>query len=424
MATSQRYLNSFEIYLHMKLEEIKNKSILILGYGKEGKATEEYLRHMVPGIRLDYADRESDSNYLAKQSGYDLVIKTPGIPKSLVTRPYTTATNIFFANCHNTVIGVTGTKGKSTTSSLIHHILTHAGRKSHLIGNIGNPALSELKDEVGKEDVFVMELSSYQLDDINFSPHISVVLNLFPEHMNYHGSIDSYFNAKKNIIKHVKPEDVFVYNPDYPLLSDWAKEMKCILLPFSSGVSFNETKLKGKHNIDNIRAAATVALHLGISLDNIAKAVATFNPLPHRLEKVGEFKGITFYDDAISTTPQSTEAALRTVPGVATIFLGGQDRGYDFSSLAGLLSQLNVANIVLFPESGFKIRETLRSYSQYNPLILETSKMEEAVLFAYQHTPPGSSCLLSTASPSYSVWKNFEEKGNEFKFYVNKHAIS
>lgn len=406
----------------MKLQELQNKKILILGYGREGRATEAYLRSVLPGVSLSYTDRNLDPRYLERQKDFDLVIKTPGIPKKLVTVPYTTATNIFFANCTNPVIGVTGSKGKSTTSSLIYHILKEAGRVVHLVGNIGTPALEVLKGGAGKEDIFVMELSSYQLDDILYSPHVSVVLNLFPEHMNYHGGLQAYYAAKKNIIRFAGPNDYFVYNPQYPELNEWAKESACTGIPVMPRLDSTEgTALIGRHNLDNLNAALAVASLMQVPEETARRALAGFQPLRHRLERVGEYAGITFWDDAISTTPQSTLAALEALGRVDTLFLGGQDRGYDFTGLAGEVARRQIPNIVLFPESGSKIGALLRQSPGYEPQVLETSDMKEAVDFAFSRTKAGGVCLLSTASPSYSVWKNFEEKGDLYQQWIRNH---
>lgn len=408
----------------MIIEELKNKRILILGYGKEGRATEQYLKSILPEAVIDHADKSSDPRYLDKQKDYDLVIKTPGISKELITQKYTTATNIFFANCKSIIIGVTGTKGKSTTSSLIYHILKTGKKQAHLVGNIGNPALSELIKPYGKDDIFVMELSSYQLDDIHYSPHISVILNLFPEHMNYHGKVTNYYDAKKNIIARAKQEDYFLYNPKYKELKQWASGLHCHVLPFlphSIPVSENDLTIQGEHNKENIQAALTVADLFHISKEDVINALKIFKPLPHRLEMVGTFHDITFYDDAISTTPESTIAALQTLKEVDTLFLGGEDRGYDFSNLVKVIAEKGIKNIVLFPDSGEKISALLQTKTLYLPRIFKTRDMKSAVQFAFTHTRKNSVCLLSTASPSYSVWKNFEEKGDLFKLYVRSY---
>lgn len=404
----------------MKIDQLQNKKILILGYGKEGKVTEEFLKKMVPSAHVTIADQAKDPNYLSKQKDVDLVIKTPSIAKELVTAPYTTATNLFFANNSNYKIGITGSKGKSTTSSLIYSLLKESGRKVELVGNIGNPMLNYLLEPVDPDTIFVCELSSYQLDDIQYSPDISVVVSLFPDHINFHGDIEHYYEAKHNIIKHAKVDDYFVYNPQFELLHQWALEAQCKTLPFITEIpeEIQEIPLIGEHNMSNLRGAITVAQIFDIEIEDIAEAVRNFKPLKHRLEHVGTFADITFFDDAISTTPESTIAAIEALPPIGTILLGGQNRGYDFAELAQMILLKNISNIVLFPDSGDDILEALQMITSELPTVFETDSMEAAVKFAYENTPPKTICLLSTASPSYSIWKNFEEKGDQFQHYV------
>lgn len=405
----------------MKLTDLKKyKKILILGYGKEGRATEKFLKKYLPETVIGIADQKIDPNYLDEQKKYDLAIRSPGISKKLVTIPYATATNIFLANINNVVIGVTGTKGKSTTASLIYSVLKTAGKKTHLVGNIGHPMLLELLKPIDKEDIFVCEFSSYQLDDINYSPHISVITNLFPEHMNYHGTADTYYEAKKNILKFVKPEDYYCYNPKYSILEQWAENVKCHSLPSKRIIHFDKiaNPLIGEHNLENIDEAITVAKIFNISDEIIKNTVRNFQPLPHRLQFIGKFKNVLFYDDAISTTPESTICAINSFPKIGTIFLGGLDRGYNFDELSRVIIDKKIPNIVLFPDSGEKIYKLLKKISGIK--FLKTGSMKEAVSFAYDNTPINTVCLLSTASPSYSLWKNFEEKGNEFQFFVKK----
>ncbi len=404
----------------MKIEELKKyKKILIAGYGKEGEVTERFLKQYVPDAVIGITDIKDGLNYLDKQDEYDLVFRTPGVKKELLKGSYTTGTNIFFANVSNITIGVTGTKGKSTTASLICEILKDGGKKVRLVGNIGKPMIGELLREIDQGEVFVCELSSYQLDDIRYTPHISVIVSLFPEHMNYHGSVTKYYEAKKNIITHAKQSDYFVYNPRFPELLKWANTAVCKAVPFIKRVPFEVvSNLIGQHNQDNIRGAVTVAKILNIPDDIVKKSLQHFRPLPHRLQFVGEYKDIMFYDDAISTTPESTIAAIEALENIGTLFLGGLDRGYDFELLTSKLKQFKIQNIVLFPDSGAKIKKLIKKGLDYNPLIFETDNMKEAVKFAYKNTPQKSICLLSNASPSYSIWKNFEEKGDEFQKYV------
>lgn len=407
---------------NMKLDQLKKyKKILLLGYGKEGQATERFLKKYHRDALIGIADKKINTNYLGEQKNYDLIIRSPGIQKHLITRPYTTATNIFLANINNIVIGVTGTKGKSTTVSLIYSILKQAGKKAHLIGNIGKPMLDEMLKKIEKEDIFVCEFSSYQLDDIEYSPHISVVLDLFPEHMNYHGDVKNYYNAKKNIISHSTGNDYFIYNPEFEELKSWAKNSICKTIPFEQDIPVKneDIPLIGKHNRENIKAAITAVRLLNVNNDTIVEAIRKFKPLPHRLQLIGKFKEITFYDDAISTTPQSTILAIESLKNIGTIFLGGTDRGYDFDKLVETVIDYKIPNIVLFPDSGEKIFELSKKATRIN--FFKTKSMEEAVKFAYKYTPAGKICLLSCASPSYSLWKNFEEKGDLFQFFVKKY---
>lgn len=406
----------------MKLDELKDKKILIVGYGIEGKATYAFLKKHFADATIDIVDKKDSSDYLAKQKGYDLAIRSPSVHPAELTIPYTTATNIFFANVKGQTIGVTGSKGKSTTASLICSILKEARFSVHLVGNIGNPMLSVL-DSSTTRDYYVCELSSYQLEDIEYSPDIAVIINLFPEHMDYHGSTEAYYRAKERILAFATEKTNFVYNPDYKQLNDLAGTSIAQAIPFRKDVIVAEKDilLLGKHNRDNIRAATTVTKTLSVD-DRIAmEAIKKFKPLRHRLQFIGEFKGIRFFDDAISTTPQSTICAIDSLFPIGTIFLGGQQRGYDFSDLAIRVKQAGIQNIVLFPDSGQEIKKELEK-KNVKENFFETDDMEKAVQFAYAHTPKGTICLLSTASPSYSVWKNFEEKGDLFQSFVKKYA--
>lgn len=430
----------------MKLSAIAKKNkICILGFGVEGRATLKFLKYFFPNKEYIIADEKDGEDYLEKQKDCDLVIKSPGINKKFAKKPYTTATNIFFANNNDFTIGITGTKGKSTTASLIYSIIKNSGKEVCLVGNIGFSMLETLLGECKKRKIktvgdlenylkhkkeaeniiYVCELSSYQLDDIKYSPNISVITNLYSDHMDYHGGIEKYRTAKKNIVNYAKGDDLFVYNQDFEELKDLANSLEIKTKGFAPKAFLekikNELPLVGLHNIDNMRAAVTVAKHLKIQDTVILNALKKFQPLEHRMEFVGKYRNILFYDDAISTTPESTIAAIEALEKVNTIFLGGLDRGYDFSELAKKIIKSNIKNIVFFPDSGEKILDVLekkRLGKKFN--ILKTEKMKEAVEFAFQNTKEGCICLLSTASPSYSLWKNFEKKGDEFKKYAKK----
>lgn len=370
--------------------------VLILGYGREGKVTETYLQRFYPHIQTGAADQKDGPDYLDKQADFEVAVKTPGIPRRYLRIPYTTATNIFFSRVSQTTIGVTGSKGKSTTASLIAAMLDSGGKKVELLGNIGRPMLGALLTDTSPDTIFVLELSSQQLEDAAASPNVAVITTLFPEHMDYHGSVEAYYAAKMNIAKFQTRRDIFVQDrPEIP-------------------VPDHDIPLLGEHNRQNIRAAVAVARQVGVSREAIARAIREFKPLPHRLEFVGEFRDVKFYDNASSTTPESTVAALKTLPRVETIFLGGLDRGYDFQELAAEMQKAGIRNVVLFPNTGSRIKALLPSTMN----MLETRSMEAGVRFAYQETAPGKTVLLSASSPSYSLWTNFDEQGREYQKWI------
>ncbi|MDE2025700.1 MAG: hypothetical protein KGJ07_04365, partial [Patescibacteria group bacterium] len=252
----------------MKLHQLKGKKILIVGYGIEGKSVEAFLKHHLPDLKVGITDEQNGPSYLDQQKDYDLAIKSPGIHKSLITIPYTTATNIFFANCLGITIGITGSKGKSTTTALIYAILQEAGKNTHLVGNIthkldaiGTPMLTKLLETNSKNDYWVCELSSFQLDDIAYSPHISVITSFFPEHLNFHGNMENYWAAKSRIVKHAKHTDYFVFNQTDPRITELSQHSAAKAIPFLDELPFpeNTIPLLGPHNFANVKAACAVA---------------------------------------------------------------------------------------------------------------------------------------------------------------------
>ena len=405
---------------NMKISELQSyKRILILGYGKEGQSVEHFLKQNVPLAEIIIADKKDDENYLLKQKDADLVVRSPGIKIEMVYKRWTTATNIFFGNFPGIIIGVTGTKGKSTTTALIASMIQNKVKDVRLIGNIGFPMLDELITST-KDTIAVAELSSYQLADLYFSPHITLVVNCYPEHLDFHGSFEAYKKAKQNSIYFQTESDYFIYDSHETEVAQWPLLTKAKAIPYLDEFPFDISKIPliGDHNKRNIQGALTVARLFNVTNEEAAQAVYSFVTLPHRLQLVGTYKSITFYDDAISTTPESTIAAIKSLKNINCIFLGGKDRGYDFSQLARVLQGEQIKSLVLFPETGFRIKQALIKTNDYYPDILETSQMEEAVAFAYRQCSKESICLLSTASPSYSLWKNFEEKGDLFQKYV------
>lgn len=422
----------------MQLRDLAGKDIGIIGFGREGKSVVAALKRAGIACTLTIRDgaEQADTgglraitgkNYLDGLEAHDIVVKSPGIPPNpaleKLGKKLTTATNLFFGSVEGTgaqIIGITGSKGKSTTTSLIHAMLVEGGKDAHLVGNIGKPALDYL-DAAKPGAIFVHELSSYQLMDMDVSPHVAVVTAFFPEHLDYHGSLEAYLDAKKHIARFQTSDDLIFFNGESHGTAEIAKEGQGRKIPYlasDSPVSLEETKLIGRHNLVNLAGAALCASYLDVSKKAIIKAAKAFVPLRHRLQPVGKHHGIEWVDDAISTTPESAIAALDALGDkVATMILGGQDRGYDFTPLAERLVDSDVQAVILFPGSGPRIEEALKA-ANANVEIAHAHSMEEAVEHGKRLTPSNRVCLLSTASPSYGMFKNFEEKGDLFQQYI------
>jgi UDP-N-acetylmuramoylalanine--D-glutamate ligase len=463
----------------MKLSELREKSILILGFGAEGQSSLRFLRTVFPETSIGVADQLAPeklgapaqallsrdkrlrlhlgADYLASLGAYDVIVKSPGIP---VIRPeyqhavrsgklIISQTALFFANFSGMIVGVTGTKGKSTTASLIHAILKRNLRDAHLIGNIGAPALDFLP-LLGPRSVVVYELSSHQLEGLRQSPHIAVLLNIVPEHLDYYQSFEQYVEAKVNITRFQTTEDFLIYDADHEIpsriaASSCSHRIACsIELPHQEGcflrepwlvfraewheeeavVAMDEVPLLGRFNLINVAAAVAVAKLLGVQTKDVAEAVRGFQPLEHRLEQVGTFDGVTYYNDSIATVPEATIAALDALTGeIETVLLGGTDRGLEFSGLATKLLRERVKTLILFPTTGARIWEAVCEQEPGASSRLRhffVNSMEEAVQLARQHTSPGGTCLLSPASPSFGLFRDYRDRGERFKHLVQQ----
>ena len=445
------------------MKEILGNQVLITGFGREGRSVLKYLRKNYPDVAVAVADKNPQSvadfnnqvfsgdQYLDHIGEFSTVVRSPGVSKNTPqlqeAEHVTTATNLFFSEAPGLIIGVTGTKGKSTTSALIHHILEYAGRDSRLVGNIGNPALDSLTDS-SENTVFVLELSSYQLEDCRYSPHIAVVLPLRNEHLDYHSDFSSYVDAKRHIVTHQKEEDIVVYNRQNVYSSEIAKSSNGVKVPYpgSSEIPLSSwadngfiwindpehkeqrlmrvgsVPLLGTANIENVLAAVFVALSLQIDLHDIKEAIKSFKSLEHRLEEVGTVNNITFYNDSLATIPEATIHALEALSErVETLITGGFDRGIDYSLLGRAIAESNVLNTILFPTTGEKIKKAILAINPARDIkIFETDDMEQAVKIAGAITSPGKICLLSPASASYNLFRDYAERGNAFKQAVMK----
>lgn len=398
------------------------------------------MKKFYPRLIIGIADRKRDKNYLDAIKNYDAIVRSPGISADSpalsaakkVGKYITSLTNIFFSVCPGKIIAVTGTKGKSTTASLIAKILAQKYPDVRLVGNIGNPALDYLEN-ANQNTLFVIELSSYQLEDIRYSPFVAVILDIVPEHLDRYQNFENYVAAKERIVKFQTPKDYVVFNPNHKISTDIASKSLAKKVHFSltDSLPVSDTPLLGRGNRENLMAAIAVAKILKIPYLAIRQAVKNFKPLPHRLEKIGEFRGITFYDDSISTIPQSTIHALEALgEKVETLIAGGFDRGLNYTELGKFLAnRKGLKNIILFPDTGKKVWQAVlaATVKQKMPLHLikfDVFLMKQALKIAFAKTGKGKICLLSPAAASYNLFKNFEDRGNEFERQVNLQGYS
>lgn len=430
----------------MKLEELKNKKILIVGKGIEGNAVLKYLKKHLSESIIDIVDKKDGDNYLNSQKKYDLAIKSPGVRPELIKIRYTTATNIFLSNAKGKVIGITGTKGKSTTSTLIYKMLKTQGLDVYLGGNIGQSPLDFI-DKLNDNSWTVLEMSSYQLNDLKTSPHIAVVLMISSEHLDYHKSQEVYVNAKRNILRFQSAQDFSVINKDYSAIHESdihtlakvfhvsrEREIEDGCFVKEETVWFNrdgkkekiikasKIKLLGKHNLENVCAASCAAILAGASKINIVKVLEEFGGLEHRLEFVGKKNGILFYNDSLATVPEAAIEAMEALPDTETLITGGYDRGLDYSSLAQYLNKGQIKTLILFPPTGKRIWEEIcKVTSEGNrPEKFDVSLMEQAVRIAAAETMPNKICLLSPAAASFGTFKDYKDRGEQFKKEVQK----
>lgn len=390
------------------IERLNGKKILIWGYGREGQSTRLFLKRCcTPGSVEVFEGKREEID----EDKYDLIIKSPGIPMEDDDPRYTSQTELFLEEYRDQIIGVTGTKGKSTTSSMLNHVLTRVKRgKTILLGNIGEPCLNFF-DEVDKDTTVVFEMSCHQLAHNRVSPHIAVFLNLFEEHLDYYGTFEKYFRAKQNITLYQTEEDYLVVGDQVPPI---ATKAHVIHMPYDTTGDY-DLKILGKHNVSNANFCIRIATELlGCDRDEVIKALADFEGLPHRLKYIGEKNGIRYYDDSISTIPDAAIRALEAVPEAYTILLGGMDRGIDYSELTDYIFAHPEYRYICSYDSGKRIYEAVGDldYTYY----IET--LEAAVRYAEEITPAGRAVLLSPASASYGYFKNFEQRGEMFKTYV------
>ena len=387
-------------------EKLNNKRILIWGKGREGKSSGKFLLEHCPGSTFEMVEG-TEEEILKRACDFDYILKSPGIITHVDEPKYISQTRLFMEEFGQKIIGITGTKGKSTTSSLLYHVL-HDLRDGNAIlcGNIGLPCF-DYYDEIGNDTLIVYELSCHQLSDLEFSPHIAVFLNLYEDHLDRYITMENYFNAKKNITIHQGPDDYLFYGNDVPEIDTKAKKTR---LDFNSSMDF-DMKLQGAHNRFNATFVYRICTEvLGLDPQKVKKSIETFTGLHHRLEFVGNFDGIDFYNDSISTIPQATIQAATSIGNTGTLLIGGMDRGIDYTTLIAFIKEHPEYQYICAYESGKRIYDEVGEL----PYCHLVSDIKESVDLARRITPKGKACIMSPAAASYTHFKDFEARGEKF----------
>lgn len=453
-------------------ETIEGQRVLILGFGREGKSTLRMIEKVGGYQSLAVADQkplqidtlfypedmeviygETYQDYLNE---FDVVFKSPGIVLKQDPGEYTcrivSQTELFLKRFGKQTVGITGTKGKSTVTTLLHHILCKAGKKAILAGNIGIPVF-DIVDQIGEETPVVLELSCHQLEYASVSPHTAVLLNLYEEHLDHYKTLERYIAAKQNIYANQKAGDTLFCNeeilPGKPVLGLEGEtacrrcqgEVISVGLDSSSAriqingcrvtcenhvfqIPEEEISLVGQHNYFDIGVVYGICREIfRIPDEEFSQALKTYKPLPHRMEYVGTIDGVRYYDDSISTICETTIQALSSIPKVDAVLIGGMDRGIDYGPLEEYLSSSQVKFIILMAETGKRIyQEIMEKNTSFRKKerLIRRETLEEAVAYAKEVCHPGSCCVLSPAAASYGIFRNFEERGDVFKKLVKE----
>ncbi len=423
--------------------------IAIVGFATEGRVSLEYFR--ARGHEVTVCDQNDSvavpagvttqlgAEYLHDLDRFDLIVRTAGMHPSVildqnldVADKITTAVNEFLSHCPTpNTIGVTGTKGKGTTSTLITKMLEASGKKVWLGGNIGNSPL-EFIDQVQPEDYVVLELSSFQLIDLKHSPYIGVCLMVVPEHLNWHEDFEEYIAAKQQLFIHQNSDDIAIYyapNEDSESIADASEGQ---LVPFYAppgalveanevkidGVSIcqtNEMKMLGEHNWQNACAAVTAVWQTGVrDVEAIRSVLTSFTGLPHRLEFVRELDGVRYYDDSFGTTPETAIVALQAFEEPKVVILGGSDKGAHYNELAKAVKSTDVRHAVLIGDEAEKIKTQLDLVG-FTSYTLGLTTMETMVATLRKHSAPGDIALLSAGCASFGLFEDYKDRGNQFK---------
>lgn len=449
----------------MRIAELAGRRVAIWGAGREGAAALRAAMRRLPGQRLSVICRPDEVDALcvpptagappidraavdwlleaptpARLAGFDAVVKSPGISPYVAPVPealalgarFTSGSALWFAeSAARRTIGISGTKGKSTTTALVAHLLRRAGLKVALAGNIGMPLL-DLLDPPLEPDWWVLELSSFQITDLGAVPEIGAVLNLFPEHLDWHLGVERYFRDKMRLLgigggRHPRVSVVNARQayPDSKLPPSgvvrfgdragfhvrdgavWHGERRLI-----DGASL---ALPGAHNLDNLAAALAIVAATGVDAAALASEARDFRALPHRLAPLGVRDGVLWIDDSIATTPHATLAALAHLEGRSvTLLVGGHDRGLDWSGFAAAIAPSPPHRVLCFGAAGARIAATLAARPELSPRVACLATLDQAVDAARRITPEGGVILLSPGAPSFDAFRDYAERGRHF----------
>lgn len=427
----------------MQLQDFQNKKIAVIGEGVEGISSVNFLKKHSGSVMV--LDEKQGKDYLKDLDNFDLIVRSPGIKLSLLEKyvskeKITSQTKLFFDLCPSEIIGVTGTKGKGTTSSLIYQMFKKQGFDAYLGGNIGLPPF-EFLDKLNVHSKVVLELSSFQLMDLDKSPNLAVLLMTTSEHLNFHKDLEEYINSKRNILRFQKEEDFAVINKDYLVSresdvespgkiyyvsAEEECERGCFIKQdavFIRDIGVEEkvinTKdilLPGKHNLENVCAASAAAYIKGVSVQNIASVLRNFKGLEHRLELVSTVNGVRYYDDSFSTVPETAVAAIKSFEDPEILIIGGSSKNSDFTELGKTIEEAkNIKAIIGIGVEWEKIKEKIVNLNP-DVLILEGAKdMSTIVTAVNKLAQPGDVVLLSPACASFDMFENYKDRGDKFK---------
>jgi UDP-N-acetylmuramoylalanine--D-glutamate ligase len=376
------------------------------------------------GINTTVVSRDNGNDYLDNIRKFDIIIRTPGMnfehAKLTEARKngcvVTSEMELFFDLCPCTTIGVTGSDGKTTTTTLIAELLKAAGKTVHLGGNIGH-AMFPILDTITEQDFAVIELSSFQLISMRQSPDIAVITNVTPNHLDVHVTMENYINAKRNIVLHQNAFGKAIINSQ--CVKDFKKDIRGKLTIYDNTETYKPAKLRGIHNVHNFNMAVT-AVSEYIDEKNIADVAKNFAGVEHRIEFVREFKGVKYYNDSIATSPTRVLAALNAFDEKLTVLMGGYDKKIPFEPMAETVCK-KVKNLILMGDTKEKIAKAVRNSKTFNEKNINISfayDMEEAVEEAYKITDIGDVVILSPACASFDMYRMFEERGKHFKQLV------